>query len=122
MKAFDAFGDLYQLKYPKAVEKLTKDREELLAFFDFPAEHWVHLRTTNPIESTFATVRLRTKKTKGCGSRVATLSMVFRLAVAAQKKWRSLNGAERLKEVLAGTKFVDGVNKPPPESSAIHNI
>ncbi len=84
-KAFDAFEDLYELKYPKTVEKLTKDREELLAFFDFPAEHWVHLRTTNPIESTFATVRLRTKKTKGCGSRVATLSMVFRLAVALKR-------------------------------------
>jgi putative transposase len=110
-KAFDDFVELYQLKHPKAVEKLMKDRDELLAFYDFPAEHWVHLRTTNPIESTFATVRLRTTKTKGCGSRTATLSMVFRLAAAAQRKWRSLNGAAQLKEVVAGTKFVDGVKK-----------
>jgi transposase-like protein len=108
-KAFDDFVALYRLKHPKAVEKLTKDRDELLTFFDFPAEHWVHLRTTNPIESTFATVRLRTNKTKGCGSRLATLSMVFRLGAAAQRKWRSLNGAEQLREVAAGTKFVDGL-------------
>jgi transposase-like protein len=108
-KAFDDFVALYQLKHPKAVAKLTKDREELLTFYDFPAEHWVHLRTTNPIESTFATVRLRTNKTKGCGSRLATLSMVFRLGATAQKKWRSLNGANRLKEVAAAKKFVDGM-------------
>lgn len=110
-KAFDNFIELFELKYPKAVEKLVKDRTELLAFYDFPAEHWVHLRTTNPIESTFATVRLRTHKTKGCGSRIATLSMVFRLAVAAKRKWRCLNGVDRLTELAAGVQFVDGVKK-----------
>jgi transposase-like protein len=108
-KAFDAFIATYQAKYPKATECLTKDREALLAFYDFPAQHWSHIRTTNPIESTFATVRLRTEKTKGCGTRVATLSMVFKLSQSAEKSWRKLNGSELLAEVEKGVRFVDGI-------------
>ena len=85
-----------------------RDREELLSFYDFPAEHWKSLRTSNPIESTFATVRLRTKKTKGCGSRIATLTMVFKLALSAQKKWKKLYGFRKLKDVASGVIFKDG--------------
>ena len=107
--AFDAFVQTYGAKYPKAVACLEKDRDELLAFYDFPAEHWVHLRTTNPIESTFATVRLRTAKTKGAGSRVAGLTMVFKLAEAAERRWRLLNGAHLLTDVVHGVQFNDGV-------------
>ena len=80
----------------------------MLAFYDFPAQHWRHIRTTNPIESTFATVKHRQKKTKGCGSRLACLSMVFRLTVSARRKWRSLAGAKLLPDVVAGVKFVNG--------------
>ena len=109
-KAFDAFLETYQAKYPKACECLAKDREELLAFYDFPAEHWGHLRTTNPIESTFATIRLRTKKTKGHGSRKAALAMAFKLAQSASKRWRALNGSEMLPHVLHGIAFVNGVH------------
>lgn len=83
----------------------------MLTFYDFPAEHWIHIRTTNPIESTFATVRLRTAKTKGCGSRMATLTMVFKLAESAQKKWRRLNGQHLLGDVIAGITFTDGVKQ-----------
>jgi transposase-like protein len=108
-KAFDAFVEAYGSKYPKAVECLTKDREELLAFYDFPAEHWKHIRTTNPIESTFATVRLRTAKTRGCLSRKTALTMAFQLARCAQKGWRKLNGYQHLAEIIRGVKFVDGV-------------
>jgi transposase-like protein len=108
-KVFDAFIATYQAKHPKATECLAKDREALLAFYDFPAEHWGHIRTTNPIESTFATVRLRTEKTKGCGTRIATLSMVFKLAQSAEKGWRKLNGSELLAEVEKGVRFVDGI-------------
>ena len=109
VKAFDQFIATYQAKYPKAVECLAKDREELLAFYDFPAEHWQHLRTSNPIESTFATVRLRTYKTKGAGSRAACLAMAFKLVESAQKHWRKLNGSTLLPEVVAGVIFKDGV-------------
>jgi len=115
--AFDLFIQTYQAKYPNAVHCLEKDREVLLSFYDFPAEHWMHMRTTNPIESTFATVRLRTAKTKvrlgipygSCGSRIATLMMVFKLAESASHRWRRLNGHERIPEVIAGVRFVDGV-------------
>jgi transposase-like protein len=107
-KAFDRFIATYQAKYPKVVECLAKDREELLAFYDFPAEHWQHLRTSNPIESTFATVRLRTSKTKGAGSRVACLAMAFKLVESAQKRWRKLNGRVLLQDVIAGVIFKDG--------------
>jgi putative transposase len=109
IKAFDRFVATYQAKYPKAVECLVKDREELLAFYDFPAEHWQHLRTTNPIESTFATVRLRTYKTKGAGSRPACLAMAFKLIESAQKRWRKLSGSALLPDVVAGVLFKDGM-------------
>jgi len=108
-KAFDLFVKTYEAKYPKAAACLVKDRDELLAFYDFPAEHWKHLRTTNPIESTFATVRLRTKRTKGSGSRIACLTMVWQLAQAAERKWRKLNGYELLGDVIRGVQFKDGI-------------
>jgi transposase-like protein len=108
-KSFDAFLEAYGAKYPKAVECLRKDRNELLAFYDFPAEHWIHIRTTNPIESTFATVRLRTAKTKGCGTRLATLSMVCKLCQSAEKHWRTLNGSQWLRDVIQGVQFKDGI-------------
>ena len=99
----------YEAKYPKATGCLAKDREALLAFYDFPAEHWRHIRTTNPIESTFATVRLRTVKPKGSGSRTACLTMVFVLMESASRGWRSLNGSARLQAVVSRAKFVDGI-------------
>ena len=108
-RAFDLFVSKYGAKYPKAVECLEKDREELLAFYDFPAEHWQHIRTTNPIESTFATVRLRTAKTRGCVSRATILAMVYKLGQSAQKRWHRLRGYKRLPEVIQGVKFVDGI-------------
>jgi putative transposase len=108
-EAFDLFVKTYEAKYPKAVECLVKDRDVLLTFYDFPAEHWIHLRTTNPIESTFATVRLRTKRTKGSGSRTACLTMVYKLMQSASKKWRLLNGSELIPEVIQGIPFVDGI-------------
>jgi len=111
MKAFDLFVKTYEAKYPKATECLSKDRDVLLTFYDFPAEQWVHIRTTNPIESMFATVRLRHSKTKGSGSRTACLTMVYKLMESASKSWRSLNGSQLLTEVIAGVAFVDGVKK-----------
>ena len=110
-RAFDLFIESFEAKYPKAVSCLVKDRDVLLTFYDFPAEHWVHLRTTNPIESTFATVRLWTARTKGCGSRMAFLTMVFKLARYAEKHWRRLNGAALLPQVIQGVTFVDGLKK-----------
>lgn len=107
--ALAAFADTYRSKHPKSVECLEKDRDELLAFYDFPAEHWSHIRTTNPIESTFATVRLRTEKTKGCGTRQATLMMVFKLAQSAAKRWNKLKGSELLADVIRSVRFVDGI-------------
>jgi transposase-like protein len=109
--AFDAFIEMFEPKYPQAVECLKKDRDVLLTFYGFPAEHWVHIRTTNPIESTFATVRLRHRRTKGSGSRKACLAMVFKLMESASKKWRVLNGSALIPEVIAGIQFVDGVRK-----------
>src|ERR1700675_871890 len=108
LAAFDQFLSSYQVKFPKACECLEKDKEVLFTFYDFPAQHWPHLRTTNPIESTFATVRLRTHRTKGCGSRIATLTMVFKLALEAQKHWRRLQGFELIPKVVVGVQFVDG--------------
>jgi transposase-like protein len=108
-KAFDAFLDKYRAKYPAACECLAKDRDVLLAFYDFPAEHWKHLRTTNPIESTFATIRLRHRRTKGSGSRHASLAMMFKLAQAAQKHWRRLNGHQHITHLLEGKTFIDGI-------------
>ena len=107
-KAFDntvkRFGD----KYPGAMNCLVKDKEQMLAFYDFPAIHWQHIRTSNPIESTFATVRLRTAKTRNAVSRKTILSMVFKLAQSAEKRWRKLRGFKLLADVIDGVKFVDG--------------
>ena len=109
VSAFDAFIAAYALKYDKAAECLVKDREALLAFYDFPAEHWKHLRTSNPIESTFATVRHRTIRSKGCLSNTTALAMVFKLVEAAQKSWRRLDGHNQLPKVVLGVKFSDGL-------------
>jgi len=107
-KSFDAFLSLYEAKYDGACDCLKKDRDVLLAFYDFPAEHWKHIRTTNPIESTFATIRLRHRKTKGSGSRRTSLAMMFKLAQAAQKHWRKLDGHEHIPLVLEGKIYVNG--------------
>ena len=107
-KAFDRFLTKYGAKYDKAVACLIKDRDALLAFYDFPAEHWKHVRTTNPVESTFATVRLRTDRTKGCLLRETALAMVFKLAQSAERHWRRLNGPDRLADVIRGVRFRDG--------------
>ena len=115
-RAFDLFVATYQAKYDKASACLAKDRDVLLTFYDFPAEHWRHLRTTNPIESTFATVRLRHRRTKGNGTRSACLSMVFKLMQSAQRRWRLLNGSNLLPDVIQGTPFIDGVK--PQETAA----
>lgn len=117
-KAFDLFIETFQGKYPKAAECLAKDREVLLVFYDFPAEHWAHIRTTNPIESTFSTVRLRTYRTKGCGSRTACLTMVFKLAQTAERHWRRLNGSELLEDVIREVRFVDGIKEQTKEIAA----
>ncbi len=107
--AFDSFVSTYELKYPKATACLAQDRESLLTFYDFPAAHWQHLRTTNPIESTFATVRLRTAKTRGCVSRGGILAMVFKLTKTAEQRWRRLRGQTQLAQVVAGITFKDGL-------------
>jgi putative transposase len=112
-KAFDLFVKTYRAKYPKATECLARDREVLPAFYDDPAEHWVHIRTTNPIESVFSTVRLRHDKTKGNGSRSACLTMVFKLMESASRGWRSLNGSPLLAEVVKGVVFIDGIREKP---------
>ena len=107
-KAFDIALSTYSAKYPKAMKCLEKDKDEMLAFYDFPAMHWQHIRTSNPIESVFATVRLRTNKTRGCVARHTILSMVFKLGQSAQKKWRKLRGFKLLGEVIRGVQFKDG--------------
>lgn len=117
-RAVRAFERAYQAKYPKVVKRITDDEDELLAFFDFPAEHWVHLRTTNPIESTFATVRLRTKVTKGAGSRGAALAMVFKLIESAQARWRAVNAPHLVALVRAGARFERGHLAERPEEAA----
>lgn len=110
-KAFDHFIKVYELKHPKATECLLKDKEELLAFYDFPAEHWAHIRTSNPIESTFATVRHRTYKSKGCFSRTTILTMVFKLCESAQKHWNRLRGFNYLADVIRDVKFTNGIRQ-----------
>ena len=107
--AFDHFLEKYEAKYPQACDCLRKDRTELLTFYDFPAEHWAHLRTTNPIESTFSTIRLRHRKTKGSGTRRASLAMMFKLAQSAAKKWNRLRKHEMIPLVLEGRSFKDGI-------------
>jgi putative transposase len=108
-RAFDQFIATFGAKYPKAVQCLAKDRTELLAFYDFPAEHWIHLRTSNVIESAFATVRQRTDRTKGCLTRDGMLCMIFKLGMCAERNWRRLRGFEWLAKVLGGVKFRDGI-------------
>lgn len=114
--AFDHFLKTYGAKYPKATDKLIQDRDALLAFYDFPAEHWIHLRTTNPIESTFATVRHRTTRTKNCVSRSTFLGLAFKLVQEAEKSWRRIRGIERIDQLLAGILFKDGVPAPIDET------
>ncbi|MFC5672215.1 IS256 family transposase, partial [Streptomyces incanus] len=116
--AVKTFAQFYGAKFPKAVKKITDDEAELLAFYDFPAEHWIHLRTTNPIESTFATVRLRTKVTKGAGSRSAALAMVFKLVESAQQRWRAVNAPHLVALVRAGARFERGHLVERPEARA----
>ena len=109
--AFDFFVQAYGAKYDKAVERLIKDRDRLLTFYDFPAEHWKHIRTTNPIESTFATVRLRTVKSKGCLSRKTALAMTFKLILSAKRKWRKLNGSDQIADIIDRVPFKDGIKQ-----------
>jgi transposase-like protein len=108
-EAIQEFARTYGAKWPRAVAKITEDREELLAFYDFPAEHWVHLWTTNPIESTFSTVKLRTKVTRGAGSPAAALAMVFKLVESARERWRAITGASLVALVRSGATFRNGV-------------
>jgi len=110
-QAFDHCLERFELKYPKAMACLAKDKEAMLAFYDYPAENWQHIRTSNPIESVFATVRLRTIKTKHCGSRTTTLAMAFKLMETAQKKWLRLRGYQQLADVITGVKFVNGIKQ-----------
>ena len=107
--AFATFVEVYEPKYPKAAQCLAKDKDSLLSFYDFPAEHWHHIRTSNPIESTFASVRLRTAKTRGCGSRASILSTVFKLSISAEQRWSKLRGAEMIGKVISGVQFKNGV-------------
>ena len=108
-KAMALFEEKYAAKYPRAVTCLVKDAEQLLAFYDFPAEHWLHIRTTNAIESTFATLRHRTRRVKGAFSKDSALSMMLQLALEAQKRWHRITAVERLGELIEGVRFVDGV-------------
>ena len=121
LKAFEAFVATYGVKYPKAAEKLTQDRDSLLAFYDFPAEHWQHIRTTNPIESTFATVRHRTTRARNCLSRSTFLGLAFKLMEEAEKSWRRIRGADKIKPLLDGVSFKDGIAAPdnPPEQQKL---
>lgn len=118
LKIFDDFLRMYDPKYPKACTCLKKDKDQLFTFYDFPAMHWQHIRTTNPIESTFATVRHRTRQTKGCGSRESTMSMVFKLSMGAEKHWQKLRGSELIDKVINGIKFVNGEEEKISENVA----
>jgi len=115
--AFDLFIATFEAKYPKAVECLIKDREDLLTFYDFPAQHWQSIRTSNPIESAFATIRHRTKRTKGCLSRDGMLHMMFKLSQCAEKSWRKLRGFAHLADVIQGADFINGI-KPSNQDQA----
>ena len=121
MTAFGQFVDTYGAKYPKAVEKLTQDRDSLLAFYNFPAEHWQHIRTTNPIESTFATVRHRTTRSRNCLSRATFLGLAFKLMEEAEKSWRKIRGADKIGPLLDGVPFKDGIpaHDNPPEQQKL---
>jgi putative transposase len=118
LKEYEFFIKAFKDKYEKAVKCLEKDVDQLFTFYDFPAAHWQHIRSTNPIESTFSTIRLRTRRTKGCGSREATLTMVFKLAREAEKRWRKLRSFQLLRYVKAGEKFIDGI----PENEEILKV
>lgn len=118
-RAFATFVQTYAPKYPKAAECVTKDQDALLTFYDFPAVHWIHLRTTNPIESTFATVRLRTVKSRGCGSRASILSTVFKLVQSAEQRWQKLHGAEMIAKVIADVQFRNGDEVPKQDRQKI---
>jgi transposase-like protein len=120
--AFEAFVESYEVKYEKVADCLAKDRDALLAFYDFPAEHWKHLRTTNPIESTFATVRHRTIRSKGCLSNETALAMVFKLVEAAQRSWRRLDGHALLPKLMLGVKFADGLEVVPKSTGTQPNV
>ena len=109
--AFNLFLDTFDAKYLQATRCLAKDRDELLTFYDFPAENWCHIRTTNPIESTFATIRLRQRKTRGCGTAKASVTMMFKLGQSASKGWRKLRGHTHLKDLIQGVRFIDGENE-----------
>jgi transposase-like protein len=109
LKAYNHFVSVYQDKYPKAIDCLTKDKDDLFTFYGFPGIHWIHIRTTNPIESTFATVRLRTRRTKGCGSRIATLTMVWKLCCEAERTWKKLKGYKLIPKVISGSFCKDGM-------------
>ncbi len=115
-KAYQTCIKKFEIKYPKAMHTLAKDKDEMLAFYQFPAEHWGHIRTTNPIESVFATVRHRGKKTKNCGNRETTLSMTFKLIEVAQNRWRRLKGYKLLADVLQGVNFKDGIKQQKEET------
>ncbi len=117
-KAFDLFIETYEPKYPKAALCLQKDREELMAFFDFPAQHWQSIRTSNPIESAFATIRHRTKRSKGCLSRDGMLHMMFKLGQCAEENWRKLRGFDYLAKVITGVTFKDGIETTKPSQIA----
>ncbi len=117
-KAFDLFIETYEPKYPKATTCLQKDHEELLAFYDFPAQHWQSIRTSNPIESTFGTIRHRTKRSKGCLTRDGMLHMMFKLGQCAEKKWRRLRGFDYLAKVITGIKFKDGIEVKDVDQAA----
>lgn len=116
-KAWKKFVKTYDSKYPKATECLKKDKEELLNFYNFPAEHWIHLRTTNPIESTFATVKHRTKKSKNCFSRNSLIACIFKLFLEAEKRWQRLRGRHRIAQVINFDKFIDGIHENELESN-----
>ncbi len=117
-KAFDAFIERFGAKYPKAVECLVKDRESLLAFYDFPAEHWIHIRTTNVIESSFATIRHRSKQAKGCVTRLTMLTMIYKMGMCAEDSWRKLRGFKHLAKVVEGVRFKDGIEVTEDDKAA----
>jgi transposase-like protein len=121
-KAFDVTLATYSGKYLKAMECLEKDKEEMPAFYDFPSTHWQHIRTSNPIESTFAAVRLRTAKMRGCVARNTILSMVCKLGQSAQKKWRRLRGFKLLADVIRGVKFKDGERVEPVKERELDRV
>ena len=121
-RAFDRFVETYQAKYPKATDCLIKDRDTLLAFCDFPAEHWPHIRTSNPIESSFATIRHRTAQTQGSCSRETLLTMMFKLGLCAEQRWRRIRGFHYLAKVITGVRFKDGIEDKDNDLHGSRNV